>query len=339
MSNSKQLLTIAIPTYNRIPQLKNTLTKLLPQLNDDCFLLIIDNCSDIPVDEYAKELFEQYPNVAYEIRRNRVNIGGDSNIIRCFEYCETQWLWTLGDDDELQPNAVEIIFSDINKNPNLVFINYNSPAGNRPNRTKATHSYGREEFLKNIDSFGATIFISCNIYNTEYLRPFHWLANNNTYSCVSQWLILFYALKNGGETILSDKIICINPIVTTGGEILSINVAFGVATLLDMPVKQHEKKLIIACLKKDMHNLVSVQSAFRTLIMQYMATKDESYLFLFRRLYFVYYRYFGLTIYLKYVILNMFFTIAPNLIFKLICMLYKKKRGIDLNTLLKNNLL
>ena len=49
-------LTIAIPTYNRNEILKANLEKLLPQVTDECNVVIFDNCSDTPVKEVIEEV-------------------------------------------------------------------------------------------------------------------------------------------------------------------------------------------------------------------------------------------------------------------------------------------
>ena len=94
-------LTIAIPTYNRNEILKANLEKLLPQVTDECNVVIFDNCSDTPVKEVIEELVNTYPDINISIVRNRYNIGMTANILKCFEQCSDTWLWILGDDDEV----------------------------------------------------------------------------------------------------------------------------------------------------------------------------------------------------------------------------------------------
>jgi glycosyltransferase involved in cell wall biosynthesis len=324
--NNSHLLTIAIPTYNRPQQLTKTIALLLPQLNHNCFLRVIDNHSDIPVETYVNPVLKDLDIKNYEIIRNNVNIGADSNIIRCFEYCETRWLWTLGDDDEIVPNAVDIILNDITKYPEAAFINYCSPSYNRPTRTITKIGYGKEDFLKNIDSFGATIYMSCNVYQMKYiLKESYSVANHNTYSCVSQWLILFQSLTPQIKTVITNEIICLNPVKPTGGETNNISVAFGVSTLLDMILPFHQKKLLIDCLRRDLNRLVSLESAFRVTTVQFMNTKEKNWIFLFKRLYYNYYRYFGLKIQIKFFIYYTCLILSPTFTFRIINYLYIKK--------------
>jgi glycosyltransferase involved in cell wall biosynthesis len=115
-----QILTIAIPTYNRPAQIQKQVRLLLPQLNEEVCLVIYDNCSDIP----TAELFSDEELSKFQLIRNKVNVGGDANIARCFENCATKWLWTLSDDDYIKANAVEIISNEINKSDETVFVNF-----------------------------------------------------------------------------------------------------------------------------------------------------------------------------------------------------------------------
>jgi len=114
------ILTIAIPTYNRPHQLQTQVRLLLPQLNIQTQLVVYDNCSEIPVNE----LFTEEEQSKFQIIRNRVNVGADANIARCFENCSTKWLWTLSDDDYIKTDAIKIILEDINKEEEAIFFNY-----------------------------------------------------------------------------------------------------------------------------------------------------------------------------------------------------------------------
>ena len=99
-------LTIAIQTYNRPNELLVLLHRLLPMLDSRCKVLIVDNCSEEPVAEKQRRVLGDWPRVDLTIVRNRVNVGGGANILRCFELCQTEWLWVLGDDDLPTEGAV-----------------------------------------------------------------------------------------------------------------------------------------------------------------------------------------------------------------------------------------
>ena len=105
------ILSIVIPTYDRNQILEKSLSQLAVQLTDNVDVLIIDNCSPQPVcvDRSLKNV---------KILRNSINIGGNGNIIRCFEMCESDWIWVLGDDDMPMEEAIQSALSAIKDHPN-----------------------------------------------------------------------------------------------------------------------------------------------------------------------------------------------------------------------------
>lgn len=158
IKDNQHLLTIAIPTFNRPEQLETQLSILLPQLNAAVKVVILDNHSDTPAS------IEQN---CYDIKiiRNRINIGGDANIFRCFEICETKWLWTLSDDDYIKSNAVSLVLSAIRNYPEVSWINF---AGESDTEVMK----GKDEFFNSFTNsgiFSNSYWISKCVYNTELL--------------------------------------------------------------------------------------------------------------------------------------------------------------------------
>ena len=64
-------LTIAIPTYNRNEILYKKIEKLLPQITDECRVVIFDNCSDVPVKDTIENLMENFSYIDLRIVRNQ----------------------------------------------------------------------------------------------------------------------------------------------------------------------------------------------------------------------------------------------------------------------------
>lgn len=205
MKTKDIILTIAIPTYNRKDFLIKNIEQLLPQLNDQIKLLILDNHSD---EEMKVVLFNTLPNIVnknVKIIRNRVNIGGDANIIRCFEYCDTPYLWILGDDDVPLENAIDKIIFNILKQPNVIFFNY-STSYIRNNSFKAVGLY---DFVDKIDEYSNLLFISNNIYKVKNILSNIRFAYNNLNSMAAQLVILIQSLNDVSETYFSTEQIVI----------------------------------------------------------------------------------------------------------------------------------
>jgi abequosyltransferase len=108
------LLSITIPTYNRAPFLAELLTCLHPQLCRPSIavqaeLIISDNAStdDTPAIVAA---FKQR-GLSLRYLRNPENLGSDSNFLQCIDLALGKYVWVLGDDDLLTPEAIPQILS------------------------------------------------------------------------------------------------------------------------------------------------------------------------------------------------------------------------------------
>lgn len=102
MEANTPILTIAIPTYNRAAKLDVQLTRLLPQLTAEVRLCVYDNAS--PDD--TREVMAKYLSRGVSYFRASTNCGAGRNVFRCFEECQTEWLWVLCDDDLATTSAV-----------------------------------------------------------------------------------------------------------------------------------------------------------------------------------------------------------------------------------------
>lgn len=198
MENNRTVLTIAIPTYNRNVQIQKQIRLILPQLTDEVKLVVYDNCSETPI----RKLFNKDEIRLFTIIRNPTNIGGDANIARCHEFCDTEWLWVLGDDDFVSNDAVSIVLSNIKEHPNVVWMNF---------ETKITlmidNSKSFLESLGSIQDFGDSFWISKCIYNNFKLKPYIYYYYTNLSSMVGQIIMVIkYALDNDDFSCLkSDK--------------------------------------------------------------------------------------------------------------------------------------
>lgn len=112
-----KLLTIAIPTYNRLHHLMNLIDCLSKQrdmiveFDDLCNVVVFDNASDWSKDDH--DAFDKYNFVNYF--RHSINIGADANIRHCAKNVMSRYLWIIGDDDLVRIGVINLIF-DLLKN-------------------------------------------------------------------------------------------------------------------------------------------------------------------------------------------------------------------------------
>jgi abequosyltransferase len=203
-------LTIGIPTYNRNQKLYANLLRLLPNVTDEK-VLVVDNGSDISVEETLKDLHIKFPHVDLKIYRNRSNIGITANFMRCFEYCSTDWLWILSDDDPIYDTALTTIHSDINRHSDFVFFNYASSmveTGYSVFTAIRDESYvtqGFNEFVLRFDSFVNTIFISSGVYNVQRVLPNLRIGYMFGYSLAPHIAMVMYSLGESGKCLFSTE--------------------------------------------------------------------------------------------------------------------------------------
>ncbi|RZK45346.1 MAG: glycosyltransferase [Hymenobacter sp.] len=229
---NEPILTIAIPTYNRNEKVKRIIDILSPQLNSYVKIKIIDNCSSEPVANTIKD----YLHIeGIEVVRNKVNVGMSGNFIKCFELCDTEWLWMLGDDDYPLVNAVEIVMSHLNQWPNSSFFNFNSFMS--CGRSRDLSVMGVEELVKKLDSFGNLLCISLGVYNINKLFKGLRFAYQFGYSLAPQTAFLFAGLGDGQVILSNSELIDFSLHDTSPNDLWSwISLSLVIGVLTELPL-------------------------------------------------------------------------------------------------------
>lgn len=271
-------LTIAIPTYNRPTALKETLSKLLPQLQNDvyCKLIVIDNCSDIPAQQIVDELGISLPDFRFLIIRNSVNIGMGANIMRCFELCESPWLWVLSDDDNPTENAVEIILKDAKAKHSYAFYNIPVLKAQAFSGSDPDHRYG-SSFISLLEYVGGRIdfqaCLSASVFCMDSIRPFikeGYLAANTG---VPHLFMVYKALTRGCSWMISKETIaeyCL-PEKDEAWGVMSF--AFAMATLFGMARSSQEIISIRDCFVRGWR--INPKNVFYYLVSRYDDRKGD----------------------------------------------------------------
>lgn len=99
--DSKPLLTIAIPTFNRALYLDQTLCQLQKEISEFCIqnveVIVSDNASPDNTEEVVNHVISSGLTIRYI--KNSENIGSDANIAQCFNLANGSYVLILGDDD------------------------------------------------------------------------------------------------------------------------------------------------------------------------------------------------------------------------------------------------
>jgi glycosyltransferase involved in cell wall biosynthesis len=228
------ILTIAIPTFDRNERLLQILELLLPQITPECRLLILDNHSPTPVENTVRPLLETYGNVDSEIIRHPYNLGGHCNFLRCFELCASEYLWMLGDDDPPKPDAVQIILNHIREHPNVLYFNF-SGAYHHCRRACTVTTRGLTGLSEHFHEIGLMIWISVSIYRCAPLREELRFSSSYLQGICPQLLPVLRAARSDGECHLSVvELVDYTPEATLEGY-SAIAVALASMMILDLP--------------------------------------------------------------------------------------------------------
>lgn len=235
-------LTLAIPTYNRNETLRENLGSLLPQLTPECKLLIVDNCSPTPIAETVSSLIALYPNLDVQIVRNPVNIGGNANILRCIELCDTPWIWILGDDDKVHPHAVDTVLHHIGVQNQCVLLNFACD----DQRTRSYLTRGLLQLAEEVDKSANLPWISSSIYKAEAVRPYLKFGYQHCYALLPHLATLFMAIGEEGTCYFSRQQIVEREswLASPEQQWSLLNFALGFPTLLDLPLSPRVRELL-----------------------------------------------------------------------------------------------
>ena len=199
-------LTVAIPTYNRFALLSKSISRLVPQLTDEVGLLVIDNASTDETVNLRTWVRENFPDARIQVIRNMANVGASANVARCIEFCETEWVWTLGDDDDVSEDAIAKVLECIKKNPSATHINLQSTLIPLASRRQAGSDVLIEttmELAQKLECMANFLLCSAGVHRTDVARTVLSKAYSSLSTAAPQLAIVFASLELGiGKVVL-----------------------------------------------------------------------------------------------------------------------------------------
>jgi glycosyltransferase involved in cell wall biosynthesis len=114
------LVSVGIPTYNRVDRLRRAVASVLAQDHPAIELLISDNASTDGTAAYCRGLTEQHPNVVTFV--NEANVGATENFNRVRAASRGSMLMWLGDDDRLDPAYVSACVAELASRPDAALV-------------------------------------------------------------------------------------------------------------------------------------------------------------------------------------------------------------------------
>lgn len=203
------MLTVAIPTYNRERQLIQTLKYLEAQTCQDFNIFISDNNSDYDVHTAIYSNFNENFCEKITLRKRKVNVGGDNNIVGMFEAIDKGWLWIVSDDDVEKHDAIETIKGYICKYRDYAVIQFSF-----------FEYINQEHTLTNIEEYVNLMYDKVNkntaipicgdfcsslnkVYNIDVLGSNVELAFQFSNCCMTTGLVLLNALAHSKKVLIT----------------------------------------------------------------------------------------------------------------------------------------
>lgn len=115
-------LSICIATYNRAQLLRQTLESIVPQLTDECEIIVSDNASTDETEQVVSEYANRVSRLTYH--RQEVNRGLDRNFDSAVEHATGEYCWLFADDDIFKPDAVATMLEALRIDFSLVLVNW-----------------------------------------------------------------------------------------------------------------------------------------------------------------------------------------------------------------------
>lgn len=116
-SQSNDIVTVVIPTYNRAGLLRRAIDSIRQQSNQAWKLVVIDNASPDNTTEVVAELMREDARISYH--RHSENIGMLPNWDFAVSAIETDYFALLCDDDYVLPGFLTAVMSEMHRNPGL----------------------------------------------------------------------------------------------------------------------------------------------------------------------------------------------------------------------------
>jgi glycosyltransferase involved in cell wall biosynthesis len=288
--NQAAKLTIAIPTYNRNPMVLGLVRELLKQMTVETEVLILDNGSEVPVQQTLEHGIENLHEYPIHVERLDANVG--QGLLRCMEMCRSPWMWGLTDKAVPRPDAIQTVLKTIGEHPDCIFLNFTpylqQVEGGGKRRICDVETRGRKEMLENIIDYGATIDYMANVYHVPSYKKRYGSGCATSLNCgylhstsgAPQFAIVLHALGTEGKCYFSKEVIAERPYTPPEMSWSHLNFMSSYMTPLIILEDAEERNM----LRKHILGFIPTRKYFLVKFLL-MATRDRSRAEFYYRLY------------------------------------------------------
>jgi hypothetical protein len=125
-----------------------------------------------------------------------VNLGGNPNILKGFDYLsDADYLWICSDDELLRPNALSDVFAHLQAQPGIDVLSLSQVARTQDSVETIDPTQALDQL--NIAGFG---LISLVIYRSAWVQPHVRAGHDKLLSCFPHLAVFFEAVRKTGQS-------------------------------------------------------------------------------------------------------------------------------------------
>ncbi|HTK19654.1 MAG TPA: glycosyltransferase [Mucilaginibacter sp.] len=260
-----KLLSVVIPTYNRPELLTRLVKQILNFLPHWADLTVLNNAST-RFDGFIETFEKQLNSGVFKLVTHKLNVCGDENILRGFEYATADWVWIIGDDDEIFDTSFDIIKKTIemHQNTDVFHVHFNWEKEKVYQNTSPISTM--KELFSSFHSLGDFNFISAGIFKVSSVGAFiywsHFFQSSGT--PLSSVALLGLDTKTGSVLLSNDQIIENGFFSKEKTNFWDIEFVLRAQTqLVEYPLLDENKDVIIDYLNRNLTIWLAVKSAVR----------------------------------------------------------------------------
>lgn len=240
MHEMAKLLSIIMPTFDRNIKAIANIKRLLPQLTEEVELLILDNHSPIPISKTIQEELPAHDHARVKVIRNIANIGMTGNSLRFFEVGGGEFIWSLCDDDVVDPTAVQTILLAIRQNADATYLWF-PVKGGPPHRQPGRHAGMCAAVQAEPNLF--FVALSCCVFSRRFFASRLRIGYLYSYSWASFMCPLLAEIDNTDNIVfVGDRIVAVAGAVDSDNKWSKLDACLGMRTLLELPMSKASRQ-------------------------------------------------------------------------------------------------
>ena len=174
-------ISVIVPVYNVEKQIIKCLNSLTKQTLQEIEVILVDDCGSDRSINLIEDFVSSYKgDIHFIIVRHTKNRGLSAARNTGIDHASSEWVYFLDSDDWIEPNCLELLYSNIDNEVNFIEANFNFLVNNQINDSyrfnfQNTNNLTKNQYIQMLSSKS----IQCNVFNI--LARKKWIKTNKLY--------------------------------------------------------------------------------------------------------------------------------------------------------------